>query len=836
MINTTLCFIVKFLLLICPSRQRLYDVIKRDCGRSTLKSVLTYSDILKKKEKCDLDLDFLLTCKAYAIFPKFLRFKLYKKTLHSSKFYKSWQNKLLDEEIQFKRKRSAELKNKINEERCNLRQTLSFFKFYWLLNVTKEVLATFRRKHEAIHHRKLHRIGIENRRQPCDPNKIIYNYSSKTVPVRVKTLLAFGLEFKLPVWKLNFCSYFLYFESLVQSISGLSLPSRFTFQDVKQKIRTVSYKFFDSFSSSKVFSPIFSKSDLRLLKDFASDTSLVVTRPDKGRGVVILDRLQYVEKVTKLLSDQTKFRLVKESLHKLLLRVEDKVNRILNKLKKESIITEHTYNELYASGSTPGILYGLPKIHKPNLPFRPIFRACGTATYALAKFLVPLLSPITVNEFTIKNSYEFAEEVKNLKLSKDMVMASFDIENLFTNIPVHETIDIALQTLFNGCSAISGIPRRLFRTMLELSVTNSFFLFNKQLYQQVDGVGMGLPLGPSFANIFLCFHEENWLATCPRDFRPLLYKRYVDDCFLVFKHIAHVEKFLSFLNNQHPNIRFTKELENNGSIPFLDIMVRRAENSIETSVYRKPTFTGLGLSFFSFIPFSIKKSVVLSAIHRAYRISSTYKLFNIELGFIKKFFKDNGFPRSLVESVIYKFVNNLFVRKPAYPQVKKLEKFVVLPFFGEQSIQLRKEIDSLLRKFYPYLNPKIVLQNKFTVGSLFKFKDKIPKVCRSAVIYEFCCPSCEGSYIGSTYVRLFSRVCQHQGKSHRTGMRLSCPVASSIRDHSLACDTPYTIDNFKIIDQKHSNFNLRVLESLYIFKKKPSINDRSSAYKLGIVV
>ena len=83
-----------------------------------------------------------------------------------------------------------------------------------------------------------------------------------------------------------------------------------------------------------------------------------------------------------LLSDRTKFCLVTEPLHKLLLRVEDKVNRLLTKLKKDSAISDDTYNELHASGSNPGILYGLPKIHKPNVPLRPIFRACGTATYA----------------------------------------------------------------------------------------------------------------------------------------------------------------------------------------------------------------------------------------------------------------------------------------------------------------------------------------------------------------------------------------------------------------------------------------------------------------------
>ena len=511
------------------------------------------------------------------------------------------------------------------------------------------------------------------------------------------------------------------------------------------------------------------------------------------------------------------------------------MNRLLSKLKKDSVITEQKYNELYASGSTPGILYGLPKVHKPNLPIRPIFRACGTATYALAKFLVPLLSPITVNEFTIKNSYEFAEDVKNLKLSKDMVMASFDIESLFTNIPVRETIDIAMNSLFSQCTDIMGIPYKLFRSML-VSVSNSFFLFNKTLYKQLDGVGMGLPLGPSFANIFLCFHEKNWLASCPVDFRPTLYKRYVDDCFLVFNDISHVDKFLKFLNKQHPKIKFTKEIETNECLPFLDINIRRDGTSVQTSVYRKPTFTGLGLSFFSFVPFCIKQAVIQSAIYRAFRISSSFKLFNVELTYLKKFFFANGYPISLVESANRKFLNKRFIRTSPLQQAKKLEKFIVLPFFGKQSLELRKEIEALLRKFYPYLNPRLVLRNKYTIGSLFRFKDTIPKACRSAIIYEFCCPSCEGSYIGSTYVRLYSRVCQHQGKSHRTGERLTCPVASSIRDHSLECDTPYTIDDFKILDQKRSNFNLRILESLYIFTKKPSLNDKSSAFKLGIVV
>ena len=67
------------------------------------------------------------------------------------------------------------------------------------------------------------------------------------------------------------------------------------------------------------------------------------------------------------------------------------------------------------------------------------------------------------------------------------------------------------------------------------------------------------------------------------------------------------------------------------------------------------------------------------------------------------------------------------------------------------------------------------------------------------------------------------------------GIFFTCPVASSIRDHSMECDAPFTIDHFKIIDREHSSYNLRILESMYICKTKPSINDKNSAFKLSIV-
>ena len=414
-------------------------------------------------------------------------------------------------------------------------------------------------------------------------------------------------------------------------------------------------------------------------------------------------------------------------------------------------------------------------------------------------------------------------------------MASFDIESLFTNIPVRETIDICIRSLFDGKDTMIGITKCLFRSLIELSVLNSYFLFDNELYKQKDGVGMGLPLGPTFANIFLCFHEKKWLDECPVEFKPRYYRRYVDDCFLLFDDPSHIDQFLKYLNGRHPRMKFTKEVESNGSLPFLDVNVKRVGTRITTSVYRKPTYTGLGLSFFSFIPKSIKRAVMQSAVFRAFKLCSNYKLFDSELKFLRTFFKNNGFPTHVIDFNIKTFLDKQYMQIQDSFNVLKLKKYLVLPFFGDQSVNMQRDVVEVLSNFYPYLDTKVVLRNTFTIGSLFRFKDRIPKACCSSVVYKFCCSSCGESYIGSTNARLKTRVCQHMGMSDRTGKMVITPASSSVRDHSFQCDTPFSISNFEILIKANSVLDLRILESLHIYKQKPKINGKNSAVPLSIV-
>ena len=100
-------------------------------------------------------------------------------------------------------------------------------------------------------------------------------------------------------------------------------------------------------------------------------------------------------------------------------------------------------------------------------------------------------------------------------------------------------------------STIIGLGKALFRTSIELTVLNSFFIFYRKLYQQTEVLGMGIPLEPT-GNIFMCFKEKLWLNSFPELFEPILYKRYVDDTFLLFKDVSDAHLFLTYLNSQHP--------------------------------------------------------------------------------------------------------------------------------------------------------------------------------------------------------------------------------------------------------------------------------------------
>ena len=186
---------------------------------------------------------------------------------------------------------------------------------------------------------------------------------------------------------------------------------------------------------------------------------------------------------------------------------------------------------MYPSRSAPARIYATPKMRKlssthsfPKL--RPIVSSIGTFNYNLARFLCDLFSPLVLNDYSCKDTFSFVSQIKNANLSKKFLV-SYDVTSLFTNIPLQETIDIAINLIFNHNPNLN-ITRKELKKLFLFATSQTHFIFNSKFYNQIDGVAMGSPLAPVLANIFMGFQESKWLNENNLN-KPKFYLRYVDD-------------------------------------------------------------------------------------------------------------------------------------------------------------------------------------------------------------------------------------------------------------------------------------------------------------------
>ena len=395
------------------------------------------------------------------------------------------------------------------------------------------------------------------------------------------------------------CSFELLFRDLKRSGPPLTAENE---DRLKSQLKHISYSYNYTYDFSKQ-KQILSKEEWEALNDLRKDDSIIITRPDKGNGVVIINKLDYLNKMKQLISDETKFKNIARNPTK---SREDSLISHLRKLKRDKIIDDNTFQKILPCGSSHGVLYGLPKVHKQSCPFRPIVSSMNTYNYNLASYLVNILQPISTNQSTIKDSLSFADWAKMYKHNNE-VMCSFDVSSLFTNIPLDETIQICLDKLY-ALPDPPTMPRSALKGLLEFATKNSHFIFDGDYYDQIDGVAMGSPLGPVLANIFMCHFEEKWVFNSKG--RPSIWFRYVDDTFTLFDSKSNALQFLQYLNSCHVNIKFTIEFEETNVIPFLVVLIKRHNHIFSTSIYRKKTFTGLYTKWDSFTPRKYKVNLI----------------------------------------------------------------------------------------------------------------------------------------------------------------------------------------------------------------------------------
>ena len=209
-------------------------------------------------------------------------------------------------------------------------------------------------------------------------------------------------------------------------------------------------------------------------------------------------------------------------------------------------------------------------------------------------------------------------------------------------------------------------------------------------------------------------------------------------------------------------------------------------------------------------------------------LTSNWLLFQDEVVFLCKYFKDNCFPSELVFKILRTLLNKYFSLKPTTHTVPKLNFYAKFPFLLDDSF--RKNFSQHIQNKFGAIKVHLIPVNPLTIGSLFNYKDRLCTYMSSGCVYSYTCPKCNlGTYVGSTRRLLKVRIDSHRGVSYRTGSKISNPEFSSIRNHSKMCKTSIENKDFSVLGRSSNSHELTILESMMIKRLVPLLNSQTSA-------
>ena len=231
----------------------------------------------------------------------------------------------------------------------------------------------------------------------------------------------------------------------------------------------------------------------------------------------------------------------------------------------------------------------IPKIHKSleNIPGRPVISNCGTPAEKVSEFLDHHLKPVMQSgKSYIKDSGHFLEKIKTLGCIPDnAILVTADVVGLYPSIPHQAGINALKEALDKR--PLKKIPTDDLIKMAEFVLSNNFFEFNSDTFQQISGTAIGTKFAPPYACIYMDQVEQKFLATQIN--QPLIWLRYIDDIFFIWTHgEKELEKFMSSFNSFTPNLKFTYG-SSKKDISFSDPKVSLSKDKLSADLHIKPT-------------------------------------------------------------------------------------------------------------------------------------------------------------------------------------------------------------------------------------------------------
>ena len=768
--------------------------------------------------KSAADIKFMNFCLENQLLPKFTNFKLYDVYAVESRECTGLRRKILLRALETKKnnlenegKRSIEFLLEL--KRCSKQRI-----FYPCVLMLKRIICKLESDVTHTHVKKLRSLYGGYVYLPKHADNVI-NISNYELTDTELSLLKKGLNFSIKK-KVKPLEQKIAMERLFYDIVEQSAKNKVVLNEdehLKIKLKNFSLRNPNDKSQNNL-----SQEEHAACRSLRSNSNIVIQRPDKGGGVVVMSKSSYQSKLAMIISDANKFQPcdTKQSEN-----IKKKINVISNKYKDN---LPQIHKKLRVTGEySPGHLYGLPKIHKSctDPPLRPIISMSGTVTHSIASYLNNIIRPYIESKYILRSTDEFLACFGNTKLLNGQVLCSLDVESLFTNVPVAATIDIIIKRAYNHPNLPPPplAPEDL-RELLSITTQETPFMFNNHNYVQVDGVSMGSPLGPTMADFYMS-NLENVLLNENKISNPIKYLRYVDDIICVFKSRSHIHHFSGRLTRSSV-LKFTNELMTGDVFNFLDVSLKlRPDGGFDTSVFIKPTDKGLYCNYSSHVPTQYKNSVISSLVTRAIKVSSTPENRNSELNRITQVLVNNGYPQHIIDKIIKAKLNAEPSISSAAEEVENINFYVELhnvSNFAHDTKRLKSMIQQHVKPVDEQNKVRLTtFYRPLKLSSMFSTRSRPNDAEKTCLVYQFSCPkpSChEVSYIGYTNQMLRTRVKQHRWKT------------SSIYKHftETHMEEPPLVEDllksFSIVHSTEDLLSIKIAEAILIKNLKPQIN------------
>jgi len=544
-------------------------------------------------------------------------------------------------------------------------------------------------------------------------------------------------------------------------------------------------------------------------KFLKNNQDIFVTKADKGQVTVIMDSATYKDQMFKVLDDANTYKIVKNNP---LRKITTKCDNLLKAWLDNDIIDEKTFRTLKCTNGNLPRCYGLPKIHKPGHPLRIVVSSVGSPLYNIAKFIHGILSGSIKKPYShVKDGWSFAATIKGMTIEPRERFVSLDVASLFTNIP-KELVMRGVTNRWNDIQKNTRLSLEQLLFALDMILCSTSFVFEGRIYEQIYGSPMGSPLSPILADMVMEDLEIHCISRL--DFNVHTFYRYVDDIFMIIP-AEKLNSVLTTFNSYHSRLKFTYELEDDNMLNFLNISVIKDNGNIITNWFRKPTFSGRYINYYSNHPIQYKWNTVMSLVDQAILLSDE-RFHAANLDIVKANLLNNGYPLTMLNRMIvkrHKFLKNKIRDsfETNNDQSDNRNYTLTVPYTG----RLSNDIKRIVKNF---VDVRFSIPKKLDT-LIRKGKDKLDDCRRTEVVYQIECKDCDQVYIGQTKRHLETRV-----KEHKNNIKNPSGNFSVVTNHRVSLHHEFDWDKTRILHKERNRKKREIAEMFFIKKQRNNIN------------